>query len=62
MITETIEVVDAQGVQVAQFQLSLDMGGVAMMFNGVWHSPTLLEQYALHLSALAQTLRDAGVN
>ena len=62
MINETVEVVDVQGVQVAQFQLSVEMGGVAMTFNGVWHSPALLDQYALHLLAMAQTLRDAGVS
>ena len=61
MVTETSKMVDGNGETLAEFDLSADMGGVSLTFRGIWHSPTLLDQYAAKLNELAQKLRDAGV-
>lgn len=52
---------DSAGNPIATFQKSKDMGGVSLSFAGIWHTPTMLEQYAAHMNQLAQQLRDEGV-
>ena len=57
----TLEITGEDGSVLARIKTEPEMNGAALEFAGVWHSPTQLDQYAAHLTAIAQALREAGV-
>lgn len=61
MIDEIITTVDGTGAELAQYQISQDMGGVSIRLAPRWHTPAMLDMFAATMNQLAQKLRDQGV-